>query len=139
MAELERADRKKNPLEQDPTSPYDALAREAADEHPVDLLISRRLPQEQLRRRMRKASDRLTRLLGDRRQEWLAVEELWNDYRLDREKAYFDLGHEQGVRLGRAEALRGGPSGEEIQPLVGRISASLSMKPILRPARGWSR
>ena len=111
----------KRDLKRHPVSPYDALAPEIVEEHPIDRMIERHSPQKGLRRRMRRATDRLASLLGDRRQAWLTVEKLWNDYRFDRERAYFDVGYEQGRKLGRAEALHGGPSGKETRSLVGRI------------------
>jgi hypothetical protein len=118
-----------------PPSPYDALSQVASDEHPVDKLIARRCPQHRLRRQIRNASDDLLLALGKDRRTWLLVEELWNAYHAARERAYFDLGYEQGARIGRTEALRGEPSRKETRPLVSRIFQFLDEADLAPAAR----
>ena len=93
--------------------PYRRADHEPVEGHPVDVAVDRRLPLKRLRRRIRAAERRLADALGGRRNLWLGLEELLNEYRARREEAYFDLGWEQGAADGHAEAFRtlaGGPA-----------------------------
>ncbi len=86
--------------------PFQALWPTSHDEHPVDLTIEQRLPQRRLRTKLRRAQVRILEALGAGRALWLEFDEL-NDLRYAlREEAYFNLGYEQGLAAGRANALR---------------------------------
>ena len=106
-----------------PAGPYAALGRERDDEHPVDLALERLAPLRELRARIRDAARRLAKALGERREPWLEVEALLNDYRVAREEACFDLGFEHGLAAGRAQALRrtASPQDREALALADRI------------------
>ena len=86
--------------------PYRRAEPSTGDEHPVDLAVERRLPLENLRGRIKEATEHLIDALDGQSEPWLRLEELLNEYRARREEAFFDSGHEQGVAAGRAEALR---------------------------------
>jgi hypothetical protein len=83
---------------------------ETHEGHPVDDAVERRLDHAALRRRIRTATDRLMEALGEERDLWLRLEELLGELHLDREAAYFDIGHQHGRAAGRAEALADGKS-----------------------------
>lgn len=87
-------------------SPYQAADRAGDGEHPVDLEVHRRLPQEEARAKIRRLSDRLMEALGDERELWLELEALLNDYRCNREEVYFDVGYERGCARGVIDILR---------------------------------
>jgi len=81
---------------------------EGHDLHPVDAVVERRLGHTALRRRIRIATARLLRGLGEERHLWLRLEELLGDCRGDREAAFFDIGYEHGRIAGRTEGLAEG-------------------------------
>jgi hypothetical protein len=87
-------------------SPYSDLDPTPSGEHPVAALLERRLPQRGLRRRIRHASQRLIRALGDRHGLWLALEERLAEYRAVREEAHFNLGFEHDFAAGQAQVVR---------------------------------
>jgi hypothetical protein len=90
-----------------PASPFRDAARPDDERHPVDAEVDRRLPQVELRRRIREAEDAMTAALGSERIGlWLALESLLNERRFQREEAYYDLGHEHGAAAARAEVRR---------------------------------
>lgn len=91
-----------------PARAYEDMDGDANEEHPVDVLVDRRLDHAALRRRIRAATDRLMEALGEEQDLWLRLEELLGEQRLDREAAYFDIGYEHGRAAGRAEALADG-------------------------------
>lgn len=87
-------------------SHYARIENVQGEEHSVDSIIARRLPQKKLRCRINKATENLLKILGNQKTLWLQLEELLNEYCAHREHAYFDLGYEHGLTAGRAEALR---------------------------------
>ncbi len=87
-------------------SHYARVEHVQGEEHSVDSIISRRLPQKKLRCRINKATENLLKILGNQKTLWLQLEELLNEHCAHREQAYFDLGYEHGLIAGRAEALR---------------------------------
>lgn len=91
-----------------PARAYEDMDGEADEEHPVDVLVDRRLDHAALRRRIRAATDRLVEALGEEHDLWLRLEEMLGEQRLDREAAYFDVGYQHGRAAGRAEALADG-------------------------------
>jgi hypothetical protein len=87
------------------TNYYRAAEQHGREEHPIDEAVARRLRHGALRQRTRRATDELVEALGEKRHQWLALETLLGDYRIDREEAFFNIGYEHGLVAGRAEAL----------------------------------
>jgi hypothetical protein len=86
-------------------SRYREAEESGSEEHPIDEAVARRLRHRGLRKRIRRATDRLVQALGDQRDAWLDLEPLLGNYRIDREEAFFEIGYEHGLVAGRAEAL----------------------------------
>ena len=101
-----RATSSRHPRQKRPPTPYESIEHPETEEHPVDAAVERRLPQKKLLRKMRRLTDRMMAALGDERWLWLRLEEVFGDYHLQREETYFNIGYEQGLTTGRAEALR---------------------------------
>lgn len=134
-----------------PASQYREIEHRHGEEHPIDAAVERRLPQKKLRRRLRKTIDRVMEGLGDKRRLWFRLEDLQGVYHSRREETYFDVGYEQGLAAGWAEALwaRRAPCmetshGDEARALAHRIqdiavqadlAPSLTLSAILEAAR----
>jgi hypothetical protein len=88
-----------------PASQYREIDHRHGEEHPIDAAVERRLPQKKLRRRIRKTIDRVMEGLGDERRLWFRLEDLQGVYHSRREETYFDVGYEQGLAAGWAEAM----------------------------------
>ena len=87
-------------------SPYQAVEHPPGEEHPVDVAVERRLRHAAMRRRIRQATERMMKALGNKHRLWLELEEQLNDYHAQREEAFFCIGYEHGIAAGRAEVLR---------------------------------
>jgi len=88
------------------TSPFQNADVDDAEVHPVDQEVERRLPQRELRARIRRAEAQMSAALGDQVGLWLELEELLNQRRIEREEAYYNIGYEHGLAAGKAEVLR---------------------------------
>ena len=102
-------------------SHYAEIAELAGGEHPVDVAVRRRAPQEALRAEIRGATEELVDALGERRNLWLRLEELRGDYHLCCEEAYFDIGFDYGRIAGRREALQRGGGDPEVAEMARRF------------------
>lgn len=98
-----------------PPSPFRMVEHTSEEEHPVDVAVTRRLQNEAQRHEIWRATKELMEALGERRELWLRLEVLLNDYKAEREEAYFNIGYEHGLAAGRAEILRGS-AGEALVP-----------------------
>jgi len=100
-----------------PTNYYRQMLHVRGDEeHPVDLVVERRLDRrapEELARREREVMASIDRALV------LELEALRSDIRNDREEAFFNVGYEHGLADGLARARRGSIRlSEEVQQFV---------------------
>lgn len=88
-----------------PETPFEMVSGCRYDEHPVDLMVSSRLPHAKLKERIRDAADEVMIALGDRRSLWMQLEHQLNQRNTERNEEFFNLGYEYGVAAGRAEAF----------------------------------
>jgi hypothetical protein len=114
-------------------SRYREAEESGSEEHPIDEAVARRLRHGGLRKRIRRATDRLVHALGDQRDAWLDLEALLGNYRIDREEAFFEIGYEHGLVAGRAEALaalrrRGGPH-RALATSLARLAVNAGLHP----------
>ena len=86
-------------------SPYERVMHDLEEQHPVEVMLTMRLPQSALKERIRDAGDEIGDALGDKKALWLDLEPLLNQRQAEREEAHFDIGYEFGFAAGRAEAL----------------------------------
>jgi len=84
------------------------------ERHPVDDLVQRDPRQRALRERIRRASRKLDRALGPRRDDWLDLESKLAELAAWREEAFFEIGHEHGFAAGRAEDMASTPAARSL-------------------------
>jgi len=86
-------------------NPYREANEVDAEARPIDDELERRLRHASLRKRIIAAQGRVVAALGERRDEYLMLEDLVVRRGAEREKAMFDIGFEHGLVRGRADAL----------------------------------
>ena len=79
------------------------------ERHPVDELVQRDPRQRALRERIRRASRKLDRALGPRREAWFDLESDLAALAAWREETFFELGYQHGFAAGRAEGMASAP------------------------------
>ena len=82
---------------------FEALQPESA-EHPVDALVDRIPLIAELMRKSRRRAELITRQVADRR-AFIEYEDLRLHLRTERESAYYNIGHEDGLAAGRLQVL----------------------------------
>ena len=94
-------------MKQRPASPpnYFRLVDEhpKGDDHPIDVAVRRRVPQEAAQQELLRLQRAVEAQLADRT-PFTALETLRNNMRIDREEAYFNFGYEYGLADGVARA-----------------------------------
>jgi hypothetical protein len=85
---------------------YEALRRQDAEHHPIDVAIEAQLHHVAIRRRIRGLQARLLKLLGPERQVYFDLEALTADQQHVREVAFFNLGYEYGATDVRRRVIR---------------------------------
>ena len=91
--------------EQKELTPFEMVKSTMDEEHPADITVASRLPQAELKERIRDAVDDIRYALGEREALWAELEDKLNEREAERTEAYFNLGYEYGIATGRAEAL----------------------------------
>lgn len=86
-------------------TPFEMLAGTEEAEHPIDLVVASRLPQTELKQKIRDAIDSMLIALDCKQSLWMELEHLINERHTARYEAYFNLGYEYGIAAGRAEAF----------------------------------
>ena len=86
-------------------TPFEMVKSTMDEEHPADITVASRLPQEELKERIREAVDDIRVALGERESLWAELEDKLNEREAERTEAYFNLGYEYGIATGRAEAF----------------------------------
>ena len=86
-------------------TPFDMVKSEMDEEHTADLMVASRLPQTELKDRIKDAVDEILIALGERQSLWGNLEDKLNERDSERTEAYFNLGYEYGLAAGRAEAF----------------------------------
>lgn len=102
--------------------------------HPIDEEVERRLDHRALRRRIIAAQGRVMAVLGERRHLYLRLEELVGQRHGEREKAMFNVGFEQGLVSGRADALAAmlrnqGGRGRALAARLAQLATSAGLEP----------
>lgn len=108
-----------------PKTPFEMVKSTIDQEHPADLMVASRLPQVELKQRIRNATDKLLNALDERESLWVDLEDLLNERDSGRTEAYFNLGYEYGIAAGRAEAF--GKLGENADIETRRLGERLRM------------
>ena len=86
-------------------NPFEMVKSKMDEEHPADLMVASRLPQTELKERIKDAIDEILNALGERDSLWGNLEDKLNERDSERTEAYFNLGYEYGVAAGRAKAF----------------------------------
>ena len=86
-------------------TPFEKAQSEMDEEHTADLMVASRLPQTELKDRIKDAVDEIIIALGERQSLWGKLEDKLNERDAERTEAYFNLGYEYGLAAGRAEAF----------------------------------
>ncbi len=104
-----------------------------AEAHPIDDEVERRLRHAPLRKRIIAAQGRVVAALGERRDEYLMLEDLIVRRGAEREEAMFNLGFEHGLVRGRADALAGvlrrqGARGRALAKQIARLATNAGIE-----------
>jgi flagellar biosynthesis/type III secretory pathway protein FliH len=91
--------------EQKELTPFEMVKSTMDEEHPADITVALRLPQAELKERIRDTVDDIRYALGERESLWTELEDKLNEREAERTEAYFNLGYEYGIATGRAEAF----------------------------------
>ncbi|MCP4603505.1 MAG: hypothetical protein GY847_23805 [Proteobacteria bacterium] len=87
-------------------NPFQDFEHTAEEGHPIDILVERRYPQEDLLGKIRAVCETLSDSLCEDKTVLLELEALVNDYRVRRQEDYFNVGYQHGIIAGGIGALR---------------------------------
>ena len=105
------------------------------DDHPIDVAVRRRVPQQAAQERLRDLQRTVEAQLGSNLKEFIDLEALRNDIGIEREEAYFSVGYEYGFaeRAARASpaarSRRAKQLASEVRVLV--VQAQLSPEEVM--------
>ncbi len=103
----------------------DTLGSDSED-HPIDVVIRRRYPREELCAEMRAAFERAREAAGDDQAALIELDALFNDLRLARQEDGFNVGYDHGTVDGYSDAFlvfHGHEHSETYQTLLRGIRA----------------
>ena len=86
------------------SDPYEEMERSPCEEHPMDIAARERIPKS-LTDNIKLATGKLLDVLGSDISTWLSLESLINEYRCERDKIFFNLGHEYGYLAGCTQTM----------------------------------
>jgi hypothetical protein len=101
---------------------------------PIDEELERRVRHGGLRKRIIAAQGRVMAALGDRRHLYLRLEELVGHRQGEREEAIFNIGFDQGLVRGRADALatvlrNQGARGRALATRLAQLATNAGLEP----------